>query len=65
MAKARNLKFGPKHHPLQREKHGNEGGQVRHKPPKFERDGKRVSAPRSHKNPPMQGFLLGTRGWPL
>mgnify|MGYP001582748339 CR=1 FL=1 len=50
MKASRNLTFGPAHHPLQRVKHGNDNGQVRHKPVKYECNGKRVSAPRSHKS---------------
>ena len=56
MKSNRKLAFGPKHHPLQRTKSGNEHGQVHHKPVKFERDGKRVGAPRSRKCPAQVGM---------
>ncbi len=50
------LKFGPKHHPLHHERLGNENGQVKNKSPKWEMNGKIVSAPRSRKNPPHLGW---------
>lgn len=56
MAKIRKLKFGPKGHPLQRVKEGNENGQTRHRAPRFERGGKLLSPPRSRKNPAKVGW---------
>lgn len=47
----RRLKFGPSHHPLGHPLEGHQKGQVRHKAPRFEMDGKVVGPARSRKVP--------------